>query len=1186
MGDANFKPTSNAEIKKTYADQVAEKIIEALEAGTAPWLKPWSGAELMGMLPQNGKTGSPYNGMNAVYLMAEATAKGFSDPRWVTYNQAEEMGANIKKGEKSTLVQYWKFTDTVDKLDENGEKVLREDGKPEKVTVKLQNPKVFYASVFNAQQCENMPKLEIKDKDFSFNPNETAETILKKSGANIKHIASDRAYYSSKHDEIVLPLKEQFVSENEYYSTALHELGHWTGHESRLDRKLGNEFGSEDYAKEELRAEIGSFMLSAQIGIDFDPGNHFAYIGSWVKALEEDPKEIFRAARDADKIANFVMDLSKEIATEKTYLKVSMQEKDEAKALGARWDKDAKSWYAPEGANLEPFKKFMETTKAQAQTPTQEQSKEAPTPKKEIATEKTYLKVSMQEKDEAKALGARWDKDAKSWYAPEGANLEPLKKFMETTKAQAPSKLIEIANEVLAEHPIKFSDGLLTGVSKDGENYTFEFNDKSSAVGAERNWISKSEMVEKFNASLQEMGVDKVLGISADIYKEDVATLGTQDEPEHPKVNIENLNGIRKLTTDEAIELVTKYGTAQAQSSFTKSVDTEVDYNGRSYMVHETNHSGDFYFTIEPRENIIENYFDDPNIIGNGTRSTASRNDFIILGEKVPPPVIDNYHYPTLSEIESLKVGEHDIEIKKYDEYQASLYEHIATEKTYLNVPFSQKDEAKALGARWDKDAKSWFALEGTNLEPFKKFIETSQAPTPTKEQVQTATKENDAIKLSEPQTPQPTQPQHESEAMQPTKLEHKTYLYVDFNQKDEAKALGARWDKEESLWYATQGTDRDKIEKFLPENNTANITGNIGDDAMTSFKMVLETKGFKIDGFPLADGKMHRTQIEGDQSSQKSGMYVIHMDGKPTMHFQNHKTGEKDNVTFKGAEFANGADKKEIAKQYAINKAKGLNRELSTEHLHKETAKKVKQEFKVSSPAPKDHPYLIAKSIQAHNTKIDRYNNLQVPFYNPKGEQTTTQRISPMLLDKEGNKVPKRFEKGGEKAGNFAILGASSVDELYTKISQSNKSVIVCEGFATGASIQEATGLPVIVAGDSGNMKNVVENLSKELEGKLEAVLIACDNDKAGINGGEKAKEVLDQVGIASKLITPKFGTNDISSGLSDFNDLAKSKGLDKVTTQITTQHKQLLSEVVQKDRPLAHQQTQTNSNAREMSR
>ena len=159
---------------------------------------------------------------------------------------------------------------------------------------------------------EGLPPLE-KTPEHSWTPVEKAEELLAKSGARIEHRSQSKAYYTPSTDTITLPLKEQFKDQEGYYSTALHELGHWTGHESRLDRDIHHPFGSEAYAREELRAEIAGMMLSMETGIpNLGMENHAAYVQSWIKALREDPKEIFRASADAGKIFEYVMGLDRE----------------------------------------------------------------------------------------------------------------------------------------------------------------------------------------------------------------------------------------------------------------------------------------------------------------------------------------------------------------------------------------------------------------------------------------------------------------------------------------------------------------------------------------------------------------------------------------------------------------------------------------------------------------------------------------------------------------------------------------------------------------------------------------------------------------------------------------------------------------------------------------------------------
>ncbi|EPJ2694282.1 zincin-like metallopeptidase domain-containing protein [Vibrio cholerae] len=303
--------------KKPFHEIVAENLIEQLKAGTAPWQKPWEPGS-QGFMPMNPTTGKRYKGVNAIHLMAQ----GRGDNRWMTYKQASAAGAQVRKGEKGTPVQYWKFSEEQNKLDDNGKPVLDGQGKPVKETVMLERPRVFFATVFNGEQIDGMPPLEQKEKTQTWDAVERAEHILKASGANIRHGEHDRAFYRPSTDSIHLPDKEQFPTADNYYATALHELGHWTGHSSRLDRDMAHPFGSEGYAKEELKAECFSLIMGDELGIGHDPEQHAAYVGSWIKALQDDPLEIFRATSDAEKMSNYVLAFEQKL----------VQEQDQAQA--------------------------------------------------------------------------------------------------------------------------------------------------------------------------------------------------------------------------------------------------------------------------------------------------------------------------------------------------------------------------------------------------------------------------------------------------------------------------------------------------------------------------------------------------------------------------------------------------------------------------------------------------------------------------------------------------------------------------------------------------------------------------------------------------------------------------------------------------------------------------------------
>lgn len=272
-----------------YRRQLTDRIIEQLEAGTAPWIKPWSADAVPSGPPRNALTGREYRGGNRLWL----DCQGYDDARWCTYRQAREQGWQVRRGEQATHVEYWQWDEDV--LQPNGSKAQ----------VKLAVPRVYYASVFNAAQIDGMP--ESLATMPSWAPHLQAEKLLTHSGAILRHDQRDRAFYALTEDAIHLPSRMAFDEPGRYYATALHELGHWTGHPSRLNRDLGNSFGSEGYAREELRAELGSYFTCSQVGIAHDPGAHAAYIGSWVEALRRDPHAIFRAAKEADAIADYVL---------------------------------------------------------------------------------------------------------------------------------------------------------------------------------------------------------------------------------------------------------------------------------------------------------------------------------------------------------------------------------------------------------------------------------------------------------------------------------------------------------------------------------------------------------------------------------------------------------------------------------------------------------------------------------------------------------------------------------------------------------------------------------------------------------------------------------------------------------------------------------------------------------------
>lgn len=304
------------DLLKNFTDE----LINQIENNNAPWQVPWSPTEHNFTLPVN-KEGTLYQGRNMMLLLSSAIKNGYTDDRWYTFNAAKELGVKVKKGEKASQIVRWQYIEERLKLDENGKKIIGEDGKPIKEIHRLDFPKgPFIHYVFNANQIEGLAPKEPPKRLEAWERHEMAENIIKnaqKDGIDIVHRAIDRAYYNPEKDQIVMPERHQFATADLYYATLLHEIGHATGHEKRLNRDLSGGFSSESYAKEELRAEISSMIIGQTLQIGHDTTQHQSYLKSWVKIVKEDPNAIFEAVKEAEKIKDYVLGLNKELNMEK-----------------------------------------------------------------------------------------------------------------------------------------------------------------------------------------------------------------------------------------------------------------------------------------------------------------------------------------------------------------------------------------------------------------------------------------------------------------------------------------------------------------------------------------------------------------------------------------------------------------------------------------------------------------------------------------------------------------------------------------------------------------------------------------------------------------------------------------------------------------------------------------------------
>ncbi len=279
-----------------YAE-VTARVIGELEQGRLPWVQPWDNAACACTMPQNALTRRSYSGINVLILWAAVVDGGYSAQRWLTFRQALQLGGNVRRGEKGTVVCY------ADRFTPRGEEERARDEDREARQIAF----LKRFTVFNIDQCDGLPE-EVTKVPTLPEERETiphAEALIAATGADFR-IGGGSAFYAPDADFVQVPPQQAYPEQINWYRTALHELGHWTGHPSRLGRDFSGRFGSSAYAREELVAEMASAFTCASLSIS-PTVRHADYIGAWLEVLREDERAIFRAASLASKAADYLL---------------------------------------------------------------------------------------------------------------------------------------------------------------------------------------------------------------------------------------------------------------------------------------------------------------------------------------------------------------------------------------------------------------------------------------------------------------------------------------------------------------------------------------------------------------------------------------------------------------------------------------------------------------------------------------------------------------------------------------------------------------------------------------------------------------------------------------------------------------------------------------------------------------
>lgn len=1014
--------------KKPFHQVVAEKLIEHLKQGTAPWQLPWDPGQPGANMPYNPTTGKRYQGINALQLMSE----GHDDQRWMTYKQAAALGAQVRKGERGTQIQYWKFNEEQSRTDADGRPVIGADGEPLKDTVALERPKVFLATVFNAAQIDGLPPSEPR-KQHAWTAIERAEEILQASGAQIISNAHDRAFYRPATDSIHLPEKTRFPSADNYYATALHELGHWTGHPSRVDRDLAHPFGSEGYAREELRAEIASMILGDELGIGHDPDQHTAYVGSWIKALQDDPLEIFRAAADAEKIRSYVLGL----------------------------------------------------TQTQEQSVTTERSSDTFIPNDERASTQTDTEINMNTMTQPDGTTSL-DERAETWTLDRLASGTIINAIANAKPAQ-----VERILDVLVE---------MTPIIK--QNPFWQRHDAPQDPAAL--WKKVIDATEKIEQRQGEILVVSSLEALRD---------NAISEDDHDKV----LAIFERATGDAlGISLPEDWnGVVRVQGN----VDEEVAGKLVATPAIATGMAPQYWSVYAERSDHTSEWLADFNsqqladaladrLVMIDAKATLNEHEKAAKLARINEDRVRRDPSSTDEDISAAK------DLRKNAEFAATandkdLQRRIAQQerersttpttanghsdegRQFIDVPFKDKNEAKALGAKWDRQEQSWYIPSGVLAAAFSRWSEPGGRTTDDRSEV----------------TPRLQIPDRASE---------RQYLVVPYSQRAVAKSAGAKWDAAAKSWFADPEADTFRLEQWKPENVL--LQQGPAMSPVEEFAEALKSIGCVISGeHPIMDGIKHRISVVGEKFSKNagSGFYVGHLDGHPAGYIKNNKTGAE--VTWKSKGYTLSEEEKASIAAQAMSKLQA--READLVARQERAAERVARQMDELVPAVAPTAYMLAKGIFPQDGALTDKDGKKtyLPVVDVDGKQWSMQYI-------QENGV-KRFAKDSRKEGCFHVVGGMA--ELAAA-----PALVISEGYATAATLKESLGFPTVSAFDSGNLAHVALALHQKFPEK--PLVIAGDDDRhlevsQGINPGRsKALETAKLVG--GKVLLPVFAPGENS--------------------------------------------------------
>ena len=1010
-----------------YLQSLADRLVEQIENNKAPWQRPFDAGHFPDMMPVN-VNGTAYKGTNMLNLMLEADRKNYSDNRWLTFNAAKELGAKVNKGEKGTDIFFYKFPDepTQKAKDADGNFILDKDGKP---LEEPSRPVIVWSKVFNAEQIDGLPPREQTNTTRALEEwerHEAAERILKASGVEIIHRGGERAYYSPHQDKIVLPERSQFKSNDAYYATALHELGHATGHSSRLNRDLGGAFGSERYAKEELRAEIASMTLGQELQIGHDPSQHIAYLQSWAKVVKDTPKEVFKAVKDADAIHKYVLSLD----VERTKNKVEEKEQNPLQVSISHDNTDI--ILAKRGEDQDWDKQYFD----------------------DVSVDDIDIKIQVDDKHI-------------------DVNFEPI--FKGTHQNENGEVAPEYHYKINAEYDDTFEHNIGTN------NAAFKEIGLNPNIDFEKHY-TKDEIL-KICQSM----TDKSIFQDTSVIKEHEQN--HKNAPEKP---------LDPVTTKTFINV------PYAEKNEAKELGAKWDKDNKSWYIPTGADQAKFEKWLKPTEKeptldpkqAIEKVAKEYGFNEDSLNNKLVHGDFFIehhaKASSFNQTTVLN-DVPYTNRLTMISHNEPNLEdLKKAIETHTGLT--VKDDKTYLYTIPSDKDEVKALGAKYDKDSQVWYIPTGEDRAKFSKWLDRPDIPSPEQD-------------------------------------------FANFL-RDKGIIVTAEHPKADGRTHrlANEGSDQKNVMYQLYPNHGGVPSGRVtnfskdGEPEKWVYPMEHIQRQQNIDAVDRAKyGADYKPEPKLVQPSQEQNHTSIQAQDEDREQIYN-KTAERVQELFKIAPVATQHD-------YLDKKGVGAN---GVAHI---------------VPDPKMLPPELANDIAIANdwrqAKYLRENNpenkmivqkdsLIIPQYNKDGELRSFETI--------GYNGAKYALKDGEKNGLSLQLGNV----------ENGKPFIVAEGYATGATLKEQAKIPVIVTFGKGNLVDVATDLRERYPDSKIYFAADNDykNELQGKgNGGvENATRAADA--INGHVLIPQFAQGDtgkdwndvfIDKGLSEFRNQLKMQ-LEKI--------------------------------------